>query len=139
MALANDAPEVFTASVGGTEGTSYSVELRDGIIFYSDHAFDPKASQARIKVSAEDWREFRKSLDNLKVWDWRPDYPNPGNIKDGTQWAVTLQFADRKLVSKGDNNYPDASGKPVGKPDCSESFNAFLAAVKKLIGGREFQ
>ncbi|HEY8835624.1 MAG TPA: hypothetical protein VIM09_08570, partial [Chthoniobacterales bacterium] len=57
---------------------------------------------------------------------------------DGTQWMLDIVYADHSLTAHGDNNYPDATGKPNGSPEPTEAFNRYLAAIKKLIGGKSF-
>jgi hypothetical protein len=131
-------PTRFVARIGGFLGSSYSVELKDGTLIYT--ASDRGQANIRhttITPTDAAWREFRKTLDELKVWQWRSDYPR-GGVVDGTQWLVEIAYSDRSLKSRGDNNYPDAAGKPTGRPEVTPIFNRYLEAVKKLIGGKDF-
>ena len=141
MAGADDqspVPKRFTARIGGFLGASYSVELHDGALLYtSSERGQRNQKHATFTPTAAQWREFRQTLDDLKVWQWRADYPSQG-VVDGTQWMLGIAYADRALTARGDNNYPDATGKPNGSPDSTEAFNRYLAAIKKLIGGGSF-
>jgi len=131
-------PTRFVARIGGFLGSSYSVELKDGTLTYT--ASDRGQTNLRhttITPTDSAWREFRKTLDELNVWQWRSDYPR-GGVVDGTQWLFEIAYSDRTLKSRGDNNYPDAGGKPTGKPEITPVFNRYLEAVKKLIGGKDF-
>jgi hypothetical protein len=131
-------PTRFTARIGGFLGASYSVELRDGAVLYtSSERGKRNQKQETLTPTVAQWREFRQTLDDLKVWQWRADYPNHG-VSDGTQWSLDIAYADRSLTAHGDNNYPDATGKPNGRPESTEAFNRYLAAIKKLNGGKSF-
>jgi hypothetical protein len=131
-------PTRFVARIGGFLGSSYSVELKDGTLVYT--ASDRGQTNVRhttITPTDAAWREFRKTLDELKVWQWQNDYPRSG-VVDGTQWLFEIAYSDRTLKSQGDNNYPDAAGKPTGKPEFTPFFNRYLGAIKKLIDGKDF-
>ena len=84
------------------------------------------------------WVEFRRTLDELKVWRWRTEYPSNG-IVDGTQWSLDIAFADRGIKTHGSNSYPDDAGKSNGEPEPTEAFKRYLEAVRKLTGGKSFQ
>lgn len=132
-------PTKFNAYVGGFMGASYSVELHDGILIYTASGLghsNPK--HKKITPTPPQWLEFRQTLDDLKVWQWRNEYPTDGT-HDGTQWSLEIAYADRTLRSKGDNNYPDAAGKPNRSSETTKAFKRYLAAVQKLIGGETFK
>jgi hypothetical protein len=131
-------PKRFTARIGGFLGASYSVELHDGALLYtSSERGQRNQKHATLTPTAAPWRDFRQTLDDLKVWQWRVDYPRQGTV-DGTQRSRDITYADRSLIARGDNNYPDKDGKPNGSPESTEAFNRYLAAIKKLIGGKSF-
>jgi hypothetical protein len=131
-------PTRFTARIGGFLGASYSVELHDGVLLYTS-AERGQRNQKKEKVTptAAEWRDLRQTLEDLKVWQWRADYPSHG-VVDGTQWMLDIAYADRSLTAHGSNNYPGTAGAPNGRPDTTEAFNRYLAAIRKLIGGRNF-
>jgi hypothetical protein len=134
-------PTRFTVGIGGFLGASYSVELRDGALLYTSYT-SPEGGrrnqkQETLTPTAAQWRDFRRTLDDLKVWQWRADYPNHG-VSDGTQWSLDIAYADHSLTAHGDNNYPDVTGKPNGSSDSTKTFNRYLAAIKKLLGGKSF-
>ena len=132
-------PTRFSAYIGGVMGTSYNVDLHDGVLTYTTFGggrSNPR--QIAITPTAAQWREFRQALDDLKVWQWRAEYPANGTV-DGTQWSLDVAFADHALKIHGDNSYPDVTGKPNGRPEPTVAFRRYLAAVQKLIGGRTFQ
>lgn len=131
-------PTHFVARIGGFLGSSYSVELKDGTLTYTASGRgQTNVRHATITPTDAAWREFRQALDDLKVWGWQNDYPR-GNVLDGTQWLLEIAYSDRTLKSRGDNNYPDAAGRPTGKPEFTPVFNRYLEAVKKLTGGKDF-
>ena len=136
-------PKKFSALIGGFFGPTYVIELRDGTLHYTEHkrSTGPKpTASATITPTPEQWREFRKSLDQLNVWRWRPDYSNNA-IADGTQWRLEIQYSDHTLKTEGSNDYPDDTGAPKGKTDISttKAFDRFVAAVEKLLGGKTFK
>jgi hypothetical protein len=131
-------PTRFTARIGGFLGASYSVELHDGVLLYtSSERGQRNQKKEKVTPTAAEWRDFRQTLEDLKVWQWRADYPSQG-VVDGTQWMLDIAYADRALTARGDNNYPEMTGKPNGSPEPTEAFNRYLAAIKKLIGGKSF-
>jgi hypothetical protein len=131
-------PVHFAARIGGFLGSSYSVELKGGSLIYTASGRgQTNIRHTTITPTETDWREFRQTLDELKVWQWQNDYPR-GGVVDGTQWLFEIAYSDRRLKSQGDNNYPDAAGKPTGKPEFTPVFNRYLAAIKRLIGGKDF-
>jgi len=78
-------PRRFSAYIGGFLGASYSVELREGVLTYT--TFDRgrrNPRHSRVTPTAAQWREFRQTLDELNVWQWRAEYPSGGTV-DGTQ------------------------------------------------------
>ncbi len=133
-------PTQFRAHIGGFLGGDYVVDLREGVLTYSARARErgtaPHAE--RISPTPAQWLEFRRALDELKVWQWKGDYENP-TVRDGTQWSIEIAYADRLLVSMGSNNFPDSTGRPNGKPQTTEAFKRYLAAVTRLLGGCAFE
>jgi hypothetical protein len=132
-------PKQFSASIGGFLGSSYQLELHGATLTYTASGRGHRDSQrATITPTPAQWREFREALDALKIWEWRPDYPTDGTV-DGTQWALDIEYTDHVLKTQGSNCYPDATGKPNGKPESTKTFDLYLAAIKKLTGGKTFQ
>ena len=134
-------PEKFSAVIGGFLGSTYAVELRDGALHYTEkRATNGRygvTSSAAVTPTPQQWQEFRQTIDQLSIWQWRADYPS--RVADGTQWSLEIACAGHVLKTQGNNNYPDASGNPNGNPDATKTFNRYLAAIRKLIGGRSFE
>jgi hypothetical protein len=135
---ANVLPQNFKASVGGFLGTT-SVELREGALYYSLTYATQKTETVMVTPTVQQWREFRRALDEVNVWQWGTNYPNPGGVYDGTQWSLDIQYYDRALKTRGDNNFPGRKGKRSGSPKATKAFSAYTTAVKRLLGGKEFQ
>jgi hypothetical protein len=119
-------PKRFSADIGGFRPHSYSVELRDGTLTYTVYGRghsnpDPTA----ITPTEAQWHEFRQTLDELQVWQWRAEYENPGAL-DGTGWSLDIAYADRGIKTSGSNSYPSA-------------FKRYLAAIQQLLGGKSFE
>jgi hypothetical protein len=138
MSRKTSVPERFKVKIGGDSGPSYSVRLKGADLWYTAWEDDEIADERKITPSAEQWRSFRRDLDSIGVWDWRESYFNPG-VADGTQWSVEIEWEGSRIVSAGDNNYPIAGGLPENDFDITPTFERFLEAVRKLIGGLEFR
>jgi len=132
-------PKRFDASIGGFMGSSYQLELHGDTLTYTAFGVGHRnPERATVVPSAAQWRDFKEALDVLKVWKWREDYPTQGTV-DGTQWTLDIAYADCALKTHGNNSYPDSTGKPKGKAEPAKAFNLYLAAIKKLTGGKTFQ
>ncbi len=131
-----DVPTRFRALIGGFLGPTYLVELNNGGLDYA--AITEQREVVRIIPSVEQWSAFRKSLEELKVWQWRTNYSNP-NVKDGTDWSLEIQYSDRSNHIAGANSYPKAPGAPNRKPEFTKTFQKYLLTVQALIGGRDFK
>lgn len=132
-------PTHFRAAIGGFLGTSYRVELRDGVLDCTTTGRgDQKPKHTTMKPSEAQWVAFRRELDAVNVWRWHASYPTHG-VMDGTQWSLEVAFPDRTIKAEGSNNYPDAAGEPNGKPEPTAAFNRYLGAVRALTGGHGFQ
>ena len=133
----NFIPKNFSTSIGGWHGASYSVDIKDGVLNYSKSA-GKKTNEFTLTPTLEQWKTFKSALNSLNVWKWKSDYINL-NILDGTSWSLDIEYSDRKLHARGANDHPTQSGKANGKPEPTEAFNTYLAAVRKLLGGKEFE
>jgi hypothetical protein len=56
----------------------------------------PGLQSAQFRPSPEQWAAFGRSLDEIDIWSWRSEYPNPG-ILDGTQWGLDIEYPDRSV------------------------------------------
>ena len=131
-------PNKLSTHIGGFLGASYGLELKDGALTYTKASRGGSSrEQKTITPTAAQWDEFRRTLDELKVWQWRADYPNSG-VMDGTHWSLDIDYSDHALHARGSNNYPDANGKPNGSPESTQTFKRYLAAIQKLVGGEKF-
>ena len=120
-------PSRFRLYIGGYLGHSYNVTIVGETLRYQAISQDGQQQTKDIIPTKEKWQRFWAKLESAGVWEWKPEYPNPG-ILDGTQWSIDIEHAGRSLTSRGDNNYP-------GK----KAFNTFLEAVESVLGGLAFQ
>src|ERR1039457_1919798 len=61
------------------------------------------AKPLKIVVPSDmSWTRFWKSIDEINVWNWLPEYMNP-NILDGCQWSLELQFNGGSVTCEGSN------------------------------------
>ena len=133
-------PTALSLSIGGYPGPFYSVTLDANSLLY-DADGEGQSRTERIAPTEKEWTIFRRKLDAIGVWDWRPDYPDPGTC-DGTQWSVEIKWGGRSLRSTGSNCSPGPGGEfsdgeeVDGKND--SGFWAFTAAVQDLLSGLPF-
>jgi hypothetical protein len=125
-------PRKFHAAIGGFLGPSCGVEMTgpDTLTYtYTPRpsGAPPKPQQTTIKVTGAQWKVFRARLDAAKVWAWEENYTNP-SILDGTLWNILIDFGGKRMKSEGRNAYPERA-----------QFDAMLAAVQELLGGKEFR
>jgi hypothetical protein len=117
---------------------------------YRVSSLDPERQAIRwtskvITPSPSQWLQFWKAMDEVRLWQWRTEYPNP-IVCDGTQWGVEVAIGGRGAKSSGSNAYPDGRGTspPPWKLDPttslrSEMFDKYLTAVEALLGGERFR
>ena len=86
--------------------------------------------------SAEEWKEFSQSLEQLKVWDWKQRYDS--DICDGTQWNLLVRTA-RYLMAQSPFATSDEKPVPYSEINCWGSnsfppdFSKLITSINKLI------
>jgi hypothetical protein len=91
--------------------------------------YHSKASAQLIAPTSKQWQRFWKRVDAIGVWNWKSRHENPA-VLDGTSWRVEIAHNGKYVSSSGNNDYPDG--------DTMIAFEAFLKAVRELIGDRPF-
>ena len=130
VALASDqssdsAPISLSGGIANTFLRTYRIEMRDGaLLYYNGEWGDQNVQPERIKPTREQWKAFRKALDQSRVWQWRKSYD--AAVLDGTAWELKIHYSDRQLDSGGFNGFPP-------------SFERVAAAVERLLGGEPFR
>ena len=132
-------PSRFSASIDNFSSHTYTVELRDEKLLYSDATLNTTAKPIVITPSPKQWREFRRVLDTIDVWKWRESYMPAEVIFDGTNWTFSVAYADRSLTSGGGNCYPDAHGAVGPVVLRTAVFVRLEAAIETLLGGKAFR
>jgi hypothetical protein len=128
-------PSRFSASIDNFSSHTYTVELRDEKLLYSDATPNTTAKPIVITPSHKQWREFRRALDTIDVWKWRDSYMPDEVIFDGTSWTLAVSYPDCSVISRGANSYPDARKDMVQL----SVFRQLEAAIEALLGGRSFR
>ena len=86
--------------------------------------------------SAEEWKEFSQSLEQLKIWDWKKSYQD--DILDGTQWSLLVRTT-RYLMAQSPFGTLDDKPVPYSEIKCGGSnafppnFSKFITSINKLI------
>ena len=60
------------------------------------------------KPTRMQWRQFWRVCEETGIWSWPPSLGNR-HICDGLQWVLELEYAHRRVVSRG-----QVSGSPAG-------------------------
>jgi hypothetical protein len=144
LPLAVGRTELWLTS-GGLGPPRFSVKLEGDTLRYQAEVNDPSKNEViktdqEIKPTPEQWREFWKSMDEVGLWTWRPNYREP-MIFDGHHWGVMAVHGGRSIQSMGANLYPGQTPAKTGSEarlEISPAFVKYLAAVRKLIGDRPF-
>ncbi len=131
-------PKRFNAYIGGFAAPSYRVESRGDVVRYTALDRQRNSKRTTLKPTAVQWRAFRRTLDDLNVWNWQSRYFNE-RVVDGTQWSLDVAYSDRELKAHGENSYPQIDGGPNDEPRPTETFRRYLSAVQALIGGKRFE
>lgn len=127
--------------IGGYSGPNHSVKLEDGVLKYKLFEGHPDYPEKVIEIvpTGRKWINFRKKLDAINVWKWKPRYVDL-NICDGTQWEFEVDYGVKKIMSSGSNAYPGQEAIAlvddfeVTKADSNE-FDILLHALTLLLGG----
>ena len=119
-----DKIKTLNASVGGYMGYSFAVEInfQKTLAEYKvfDRGYEPKSTKT-VKLSKIKIANFLKTLNTIKITEWKECYPNPG-IMDGTNWGIEINFNNNeKLISSGDNAFP-------------RQWKTFCNGIQELIG-----
>jgi len=86
--------------------------------------------------SAEEWKEFSQSLEQLKIWDWKQRYDS--HILDGTQWSLLVRTT-RYLMTQSPFATSDDKPVPYSEINCWGSnsfppdFSKLITSINKLI------
>ena len=86
--------------------------------------------------SAEEWKEFFQSLEQLKVWDWKQRYDS--HILDGTQWSLLVRttrylMAQSPFATSDDKPVPYSEINCWGSNSYPPDFSKLITSINKLI------
>ena len=98
-------PNAFAFEEGGRFGSSISLGLCEGT-FSKIETLRGEESEPELSIpSLEKWITFRRFLDYLNAWKWKPKYRNY-DICDGTRWSLKIEYDDARICCSGNNSYP---------------------------------
>ena len=128
-----EVPTILKLYLGGSiYGPTYSVELREGALHYTERD-GSKETTAVVSPTSEQWGAFRKALDANKVWSWRR---TKSNRMHSRQWTVTITYRGAKVDRAGDGRSPGQTPAAYGG---TIEFDNFKKAVRTLLGGKKFE
>ena len=95
------------------------VQLRGNTLLYSNSW---RKIHAKLSPTVQEWRTFRRALDDIGIWDWQDNYRRGGTDQKG--WLLHVEYSDRILKAGG------------GRAPSLKLLNRSVFALQKLIGGR---
>ena len=120
MAFHRYHPVAMEAAIGGGGDLPVEVQWRRGHLAY----MIPGRLTLKIQPEEDDWLAFWEMLDLLEAWDWQREYGE--REKGGKWWEVDIRHNGRRLRALGGAETPDG-------------FDAFTAALTRLMGGAVFE
>lgn len=91
----------------------------------------------QILPTVEQWIDFKMVLNSINAWAWDSDYFTPG-VCDGTQWALKINYGNKRIKTYGDNAYPGTKDDDmIFNLSRTPEFTAFVDALGLLLGGVE--
>ena len=133
----NIVPQKLLFDIGGYDSSSYTLELKGDRLKYHD-GYSPVIRDEKIfKPSDQEWRQFRKDLDNLEIWNWSRQYES--DVLDGTQWSFEVSYEDNSINIYGNNAYPDPENVSEGVVlEFTEPFMDLINALKNITSDECF-
>jgi hypothetical protein len=111
--------------VGGWP-VGYSVVLEDKVLVYKKTTNEGDTTGKRITPSSSAWSRFWRACQKIGISKWKSNYEPEYFVCDGTGWEFNIQGPELTYKGKGNNEFPTG-------------FVSFLSAVRKLLGGLEFE
>ena len=112
---------VFSFEFGGFRSDQYKIYNNNLniIVEINHHRLD--FEEFNHQISAKQWVEFWKVIDEIDAWRWGRDYFNQ-DVCDGTQWELVIDREGKKRRRIfGSNDYPN-------------NFSLLLDAINTLAG-----
>jgi len=106
-----------------------ALRFRAGVVFRQT-----PYRQFQCTADAGAWSRFWQRVDQIGVWNWKPDYTN-SLVQGGLKWNLEIGYAGRALKTGGQRSYPGSNGPGY---TAESEFGQFLAAVQALAGVSEF-
>jgi hypothetical protein len=125
--VTTEAPSLLRLYIGGFLGPSYTVTWQgSGLLYEPDSLW--------LEPTDREWEQFWDRCDELRVWDWKPEYHASSPVMDGTSWEVHIVCRRGSVNSSGSNAYP-----PGGGMNETKKFRAFCEVVSALVEGNPFR
>jgi hypothetical protein len=95
---------------------------------------DPAQKAIKFSVTPPEqaWKEFWRSLDQEKVWNWLSDYGCKSDVSEGFAWSFMIARGAKSVKSSGTNSYPGMV--EIGRPsDSPVMFHRLSYALDRLL------
>ncbi len=120
-------PNWLEMAIERTVGPSYRVSMEGRVLLYEALPGDGTRVLARVRPTAQEWRDFMLALEAVDLWHWAAEYRDGDSPTPATRWYIELTAPGRQLNTAGADAYPT-----------NEAFPRFCAALRVLLGGRVF-
>lgn len=113
-------PTWLDVEITRSEGVSFRVSLQGRALCCETWSGEGARTTTLAHPSSLNWREFLSALEEVKLWEWEPEYAN--NVSDGSHWYVEIVAPGRQVNSSGTGAYP-----------AGEAFPHFCQALQNLL------
>lgn len=97
-------------SVGSYPGSAYevSVDFVEELAEYQvlDCIYRPSQNKT-VKLSEEQIKQYLKSLHEVKIFQWKPEYKLNFLPCAGTNWSIEIKTVEKVYILKGYKAYPE--------------------------------
>jgi hypothetical protein len=93
--------------MGGNNGPSYHVNIRDGKLLYRHGLLNPADIQwEEWRISDQELASLLRKLRDLGVENWKDSYIDE-KVSDGTRWQVEIRTREIQKTIYGSNKFPE--------------------------------
>lgn len=127
-------PQVLEFEIGAYESDSYKIKWEDGKLrLYSGFSHGYFEEPGVLEPEEQQWEEFWKALDEIKIWDWASEYTAP--VMDGTGWSLEIMQGKQSIDTHGHMAWPDPNElSQAVELEETEPFNKLIRALNGLCG-----
>jgi hypothetical protein len=138
-------PKVFEFYYKAATEPELSIKAENGKIIPGEFNIFYPIHDDEITPSEEEWKNFWDKMDEIGIWDWKREYPDPyAMVIDGFKWNLKIELGDKKIESSGYNVYPEVEinehvqdEEDFDEGEFPEPFRTFMNALFNLLNLQE--